>query len=335
MGFVGTNIILEIEIPVKSMRLPFSKCYPFMNHPGKFERKVVAFKKEIHYTNINGWVIFQENHMGQDPEDINPDSDLSGHEEPQIYSVTKEVNGFKFTRRDFLEAATLVSLSLVAVGCSEAERNAAPVQPPYVPAPIQATKPDLLTDTPIPSPTNTATPTSTKKPTATKVTLQAVISGSTANVRSGPGKNFAVITKLTYGASIVIIARILDSSWVKVRTTEDVEGWISTELINLSGQSLEDILVEAPPATPTPLPGKPGKPAAGTTGIEYKYTDSYGKVYTYSLPCGSPIPAGAVCVCNCVTVPQACSCDTHTSCTCDKVQTCTCDRVGTHYWYPN
>lgn len=56
------------------------------------------------------------------------------------------------------------------------------------------------------------------------------------------------------------------------------------------------------------------------------------RALTYTLPCGSPIPAGAVCTCNCVTAPpiESCSCDT--VCTCDTV----CSCVGaSHYWYPN
>jgi WD40 repeat protein len=35
-------------------------------------------------------------------------------------------------------------------------------------------------------------------------------------------------------------------------------------------------------------------------GITYKAEDQSGQVITYTLPCGSPIPPGAVCVCNCV-----------------------------------
>lgn len=85
-------------------------------------------------------------------------------------------------------------------------------------------------------------------------------------------------------------------------------------------------------------------------GAGYKATDVYGRTVTFTLPCGSPIPAGAVCTCNCVpgamSVPQNhtqrldtrgyCSCDL--ICTCNTV--CTCQSVGSSgryvsYWYPN
>ena len=85
-----------------------------------------------------------------------------------------------------------------------------------------------------------------------------------------------------------------------------------------------------------------------TKGIEIKGTDpATGRTITYTLPCGSPIPAGAVCVCNCV-AGSVCSCVGHTVCTCDTVCSCvgnticTCDtvcscvgHVVSHYWHPN
>ena len=85
-----------------------------------------------------------------------------------------------------------------------------------------------------------------------------------------------------------------------------------------------------------------------TKGIEIKGTDpATGRTITYTLPCGSPIPAGAVCVCNCV-AGSVCSCVGHTVCTCDTVcscvgnRVCTCDtvcscvgHVVSHYWHPN
>jgi WD40 repeat protein len=83
-------------------------------------------------------------------------------------------------------------------------------------------------------------------------------------------------------------------------------------------------------------------------GITYQGTDIYGRTIIFTLPCGSPIPPGAVCVCNCVpgslAVPTNfsqnynaggyCTCDT--VCTCNTI--CTCQSVGGRYvtyWYPN
>ncbi|RJR27505.1 MAG: hypothetical protein C4582_00515 [Desulfobacteraceae bacterium] len=83
-------------------------------------------------------------------------------------------------------------------------------------------------------------------------------------------------------------------------------------------------------------------------GVSYQGKDIYGRTITFTLPCGSPIPPGAVCTCNCVpgslAVPRNhnqrynaqgyCTCDL--ICTCNRV--CTCQSVGgryVSYWYPN
>ena len=97
-----------------------------------------------------------------------------------------------------------------------------------------------------------------------------------------------------------------------------------------------------------------------TQGVQYKSVNQYGQTITYTLPCGSPIPAGAVCICNCVpgslTMPAhhtqsfsptgVCTCDLVCTCqsVCSCVSVCTCQAVGSpggsggyggHYWYPN
>jgi WD40 repeat protein len=58
--------------------------------------------------------------------------------------------------------------------------------------------------------------------------------------------------------------------------------------------------------------------AANTGNVQaatYQQTNTLGQVVTFSLPCGSPIPAGAVCTCNCVASSQP--------------------SGASHYWYPN
>ena len=87
-------------------------------------------------------------------------------------------------------------------------------------------------------------------------------------------------------------------------------------------------------------------------GTQFQGKDNFGRTVTFTLPCGSPIPSEAVCVCNCV--PGAIgksnrSFDSNGICTCDLVCTCNsvctclsvCSCVGnattysTHYWYPS
>lgn len=89
----------------------------------------------------------------------------------------------------------------------------------------------------------------------------------------------------------------------------------------------------SPSPTPTPPPGTPGTVRPGTSGAQYK---TGGK--SYVLPCDQPVPAGAVCTCNCVTVPPSCSCVGYTACSCVGYTACSCVSYtsgSTHYWYPN
>jgi hypothetical protein len=163
-----------------------------------------------------------------------------------------------------------------------------------------------------------------------------IVSLSSVNLRGGPGTAYPVVDTATQNDSFLVISRNSDSSWFKVRTSPGQTGWIAVSVVTFNFDSASiplerNIPTPPPPSSPTPVP-VPGTVEPGETGIEY----SVGNV-TYTLPCGSPIPAGAVCVCNCVTAPPACSCVGHT-CSCDTV--CTCDSVCTceghgHYWYPN
>ena len=69
---------------------------------------------------------------------------------------------------------------------------------------------------------------------------------------------------------------------------------------------------------------------SGVEGVSYEVELPSGQTVEYTLPCGAPIPAGAVCVCNCVagSYTPPCSCVGHT---------CSCVGYvapGGHYWYP-
>ena len=63
-------------------------------------------------------------------------------------------------------------------------------------------------------------------------------------------------------------------------------------------------------------------------GMTFKMQNEYGQTVTYTLPCGSPIPAGATCTCNCVSgsyVPPSSgggSGGGGSNCTCNQVCTC-------------
>lgn len=69
---------------------------------------------------------------------------------------------------------------------------------------------------------------------------------------------------------------------------------------------------------------------ADVEGVTYEGTDSFGRTVTYTLPCGAPIPEGAVCVCNCVG-GSVCSCVGYSECSCVGHVV----ESSSHYWYPN
>ena len=74
--------------------------------------------------------------------------------------------------------------------------------------------------------------------------------------------------------------------------------------------------------------------AEDAEGHEYTI-EVEGETVTYTLPCGSPLPTGAVCVCDCVS-GSGCACVGHTTCSCvGHACSCVSHSSGTHYWYPN
>lgn len=292
-------------------------------------------------------------------QEITPEQQ-ENEEEPQVFSVTRDVSGTHFNRRKFVEKAVVTSaaLSVVAAGCTlpglpkvdtqatvesaiQATENArklteiaAEAAKPVEQAPVEV-------EPTVDVPTNTATsmPTATEiLPTETATVppkptgIETTIKGDTVNFRAGPGTGYSSITRLPYGSIVLLTSRLKDSSWVGAALADPkrkgafVEGWIKTTLVVTAGKDIQSLpVIENIPPTPTPLPGKYGTTGVGQTGIDYTYTDEYGNVFPYTLPCGSAIPPGAVCTCNCVTVPRTCSCDGHVGCGCDSL----------HYWYPN
>ncbi|HRJ45310.1 MAG TPA: SH3 domain-containing protein, partial [Caldilineaceae bacterium] len=61
------------------------------------------------------------------------------------------------------------------------------------------------------------------------------VPGSRLNVRAGPGAAYAIVGKLTDGASVSLLARSGDSSWVQVALAEGAFGWVSARYITTKG----------------------------------------------------------------------------------------------------
>lgn len=281
---------------------------------------------------------------------ITPKSDPEA-EKPQVFDLAREGRSFKFTRRDFIKVAGALSVSAASAACTGTQaqqEEATDVPPTDTPSPTDTSTP-TATSTPTKTPRPTRTPAPTRTYTPTPVVVRAATKKQGINLRAGPGTYYYAIGSLASNIEVTVIARLADSSWFNVlvdleylpilknapiaKDRSDVEGWIRADLLNILEGNIEDLPTKEAPPTPTPLPNQ--KPT-GEEGITYEYTDLYGNVYHFTLPCGSPIPAGAICTCNCVTL---CSCDSYVappSCSCDShsgSSVCLCNLVT--YWYPN
>ncbi len=165
---------------------------------------------------------------------------------------------------------------------------------------------------------------------------ECTVKGDKLNVRKGPGTGYVAVDTLVRDDRVKVVARNTESTWYKVES-DSVSGWVSAQHLDcpdpsaLAGAPVEE--VGPPPGRKPAAPEAPArshKPRSQPKGPPGKRRISYrlnGR--TFTMPCGSKIPSGAVCTCNCVATPAR----AHTYCTCNKV--CTCQSVGPHYWHPN
>ena len=86
--------------------------------------------------------------------------------------------------------------------------------------------------------TPTAVPTSTSVPNPTSTPTPVPATGSTAtvatgalNVRSGPSVAYSPVAVITQGTVVTLIGRNDNSSWAKIRLSDNTEGWVNASLI--------------------------------------------------------------------------------------------------------
>lgn len=77
-----------------------------------------------------------------------------------------------------------------------------------------------------------STPTSSA--TATPIANSATISTGAANVRSGPGIGYGIVTVANQGQTVSMLARNNISSWVKIQMPNGTQGWVNAELLTPS-----------------------------------------------------------------------------------------------------
>lgn len=239
-------------------------------------------------------------------------------EKPEIFAVSRDENEMTFDRRDFLRASMFVAGAAATVAAGAAMLDGSEV----------SAGTDLQAATRTPRPTRTPQVTATPGEPCTVWTDQPEV-----NIHVGPGRHRGIVDYMPTRQEIPVIGKAKDKNglyWWQVEIEGIAQAWVHPDDVRVSGDCSGIIDVDAPPfvpaatATPastsTPIPqGTLGTVPPGQTGINYT---SGGR--TYTLPCGSPLPPGAVCICNCVTVPRGCACDGYCSC-----------AGRSHYWYPN
>ena len=77
-----------------------------------------------------------------------------------------------------------------------------------------------------------STPTSSSTPVA--VANSATVATGVANVRSGPGIGYGIVTIANQGQTVSMLARNSISSWVKVQLSGGTQGWVNAELLTPS-----------------------------------------------------------------------------------------------------
>lgn len=114
-----------------------------------------------------------------------------------------------------------------------------------------STPPPTLTHTPLP--TDTAVP-----PTGTPTETALTVNVSTANLRAGPGTNYAVVGTVGRGEQFLALAQaqVQGETWYLVARPDGQRAWIAASIVSLvpGGPPIPAALTVPPPPPPTAIP---------------------------------------------------------------------------------
>lgn len=255
----------------------------------------------------------------------------AAQEEPEVFAVKKDLTGWRYTRRGFLAsiAAAAAGGAAVAAGCDGSQPDEATEMVAQV------------TTAPTVRPTRTRRPTKTPRPTRTPTSTPVPVPGFCFvsdvsvpdNTPMEPGQSFTKTWRVTncgdaaFGSGATL--RFVEGNRMSGAESVEVEDLAPGETTDVSvdmkapsqsGAHKGAWRLHLPDGTPigdtvwvlVVVATSPDIPE-GEEGVKVKVGDR-----EWTLPCGSPLPAGAVCTCNCVPGAPSCEC-----------------VVVNHYWYPN
>jgi SH3-like domain-containing protein len=94
-----------------------------------------------------------------------------------------------------------------------------------------------------PSPIPTPTPTAIAEPSPTP-TLPLAFVTVNANMRSGPGTDFMIVSVVSAGSSIALSGR--QDDWYQVRTADGIEGWMSNLVLEVDPAVADSVPLTQP-----------------------------------------------------------------------------------------
>ena len=114
-----------------------------------------------------------------------------------------------------------------------------------------------------PPPAATATPTAQSSGAIVIARIESV------NLYGGPGQEHAVVGQMVQGESCLIVGRNEINSWLHVRCSSGIEGWVTSTVVDLEGDlSRIAIIVVVTPVPPTPTAtATPTAPSSGAVVI--------------------------------------------------------------------
>lgn len=154
-----------------------------------------------------------------------------------------------------VEAQVAATVSVLAQNIQAADNPApaateTPVEVPTETPTVTPTEVPTSTPTPVPTDTPTLVPTNTPLPTSTPTPNPFTHTTTrSANLRGGPGTNFAVIGSVQPEDAFAISARTQAGDWFEIETASGVSAWLASFLVERS-----IVMADIPVKTDLPTP---------------------------------------------------------------------------------